>query len=82
MQVDLGLDVCEKVQSLTSIELDQRAYKMFADWLVSVGVQMVKASLEQHPEVQFGDLVMAQFRDCSGALPGRVSVDLNLFSHV
>lgn len=63
MQVEVDEDVCRKVQSLTSIKLDQAGYKYFADWLVVVGVETVKVALEQHPELTLGDLVMMQYRD-------------------
>ena len=62
MQIELDEDFCRKVQSLTSIELSQRDFQYFADWLVLVGIHTVKAALEQHPGLTLGELVMLQYR--------------------
>lgn len=77
MQVNLDSDICERVQSLTSVKLNQPDYKMFADWLVSVGVQTVKAALKQNKHIQLGDLVMMQFQESLLISDERIFVELN-----
>lgn len=63
MQIEIGEDVAQQVQSLTVINLKGRDYDFFADWLVMVGVATVKSALQTHPELTLGDLVMMQFRN-------------------
>lgn len=77
MKVDLDSDICERVQSLTSVKLNQPDYKMFADWLVAVGVQTVKAALKQNKHIQLGDLVMMQFQESLLISDERIFVELN-----
>ena len=62
MQIEIGEDVAVQVQSLTDIKLKGRDYDYFADWLLAVGIASVKNSLQQHPELTLGDLVMMQYR--------------------
>lgn len=62
MQIDIGEDVAQQVQSLTRIKLKGQDYDYFADWLLVVGVATVKAALQAHPELTLGDLVMMQYR--------------------
>ena len=63
MQIEIGDDVAQQVQSLTSIKLKGRDYDFFADWLVMVGLATVKGALKKYPELTLGDLVMMQFRN-------------------
>ena len=63
MQIEIDEDVAQQVQSLTHIRLKGRDYDFFADWLLAIGVNTVKAALKQNPELTLGDLVMLQFRD-------------------
>lgn len=63
MQIEIGEDIAQQVQSLTHIKLKGRDYDFFADWLLAIGVNTVKAALKQNPELTLGDLVMLQFRN-------------------
>lgn len=63
MQVEIGDEIVQQVQSLTPIRLKGRDYEYFADWLLKVGVATVRSALEEHPELTLGDLVMMQYRD-------------------
>lgn len=56
-------NVCEQIQSLTSIRLARRDYEFFADWLIRVGMSTVKTALDRNPDLTLGDLVMLQFRE-------------------
>ena len=77
MQVDLDSDVCEQVQSLLNVKLNQKDYKMFADWLVVVGVQAVRVALKQNKHINFGDLVMLQFHESSLITDERIFAELS-----
>ena len=63
MQIEIDEDVAQQVQSLTTIKLGNRDYYYFTDWLLKVGVATVKGTLQKHPELTLGDLVMMQYRD-------------------
>jgi hypothetical protein len=65
MEVQIKADVQEQIQKLTRIQLQQRDYSFFVDWLVVVGIGTVKLALERHPELTLGDLIMMQFRENS-----------------
>jgi hypothetical protein len=65
MEVQIKADVQEQIQKLTRIQLQQRDYSFFVDWLVVIGIGTVKLALERHPELTLGDLVMMQFRENS-----------------
>lgn len=62
MKIEIDDDVAQQVQSLTSIELCDRDYYYFMDWLLRVGVETVKSALHENPELTLGDLVMLQYR--------------------
>lgn len=61
MQIEIGEDVAQQIQSLTRLKLKGCDYNYFADWLLVVGVATVKTALEKHPELTLGDLVMMQY---------------------
>lgn len=63
MKIEIDEDVAQQVQSLTTINLSNRDYYFFADWLLRIGVATVKGALKKHPELALGDLVMMQFRN-------------------
>lgn len=62
MKIEIDDDVAQQIQSLTKLKLNGHDYDYFADWLLVVGVATVKTTLEQHPELTLGDLVMMQYR--------------------
>lgn len=63
MEIQMDKNVCEQIQSLTSIRLGRQEYEFFADWLILVGVSTVRLALDRHPDLTLGDLVMLQFRE-------------------
>ena len=63
MQIEIDEDVVRQVQTLTSIKLKGQDYDYFADWLLRVGVATVKGTMQKHPDLTLGDLVMLQYRN-------------------
>jgi hypothetical protein len=63
MQVEIEDSIIERVQELVSVHLTAADKDFFADWLASIGIGMVNAALQKHPELTFGDLFMMSIRD-------------------
>lgn len=63
MKIEIDDDLRDKVQTLTTLHLDEPEYTYFVDFLARVGYATVRAALHQHPELTFGDLVMIRYRN-------------------
>ncbi|MDD4880604.1 MAG: hypothetical protein PHX10_03425 [Gallionellaceae bacterium] len=63
MQVEIDEQLCERMQSLTTIRLKARDYDYFVDFILQVGLAAVNQILSENPDMTIGDLAMMVFRE-------------------
>jgi hypothetical protein len=63
MQVEIDDRIIERVQELVPVRLTEADHDFYADWLAGLGLGLVNASLQKHPELTFGDLLMVSLRN-------------------
>jgi hypothetical protein len=62
MQIELDENAVAQIRSVTTLKLEGHDFDYFADWLILVGVQTVKTTLKERPDLTLGDLVIMQYR--------------------
>lgn len=63
MRIEIDDELQDKIQTLTTLRLNETDYAYFVDFLAEVGFATVRAALRAHPELSFGDLVMLRYRN-------------------
>lgn len=62
MQIEIDDQAIAQMRSVTTLKLKGHDFDYFAEWLILVGVQTVKTTLKERPDLKLGDLVMMQYR--------------------
>ncbi len=63
MLVEISDDFLSELENITTLRPKGDDCDFLADWFVRIGMGTVKAALEKHPHLTFGDLMTMSIRN-------------------